>query len=188
MKERESLARAVKSIAWGFLLLHLHFNLGTLDILPDWLGMVLILWALPELAKHTASAGLLRPFAILLSLWEGVEWLFALFGTTLDLGFLGIIGSIVALYFRFQLLTEVARIAGKFNCPQERSMLVLRNVDAVMITLFALPIPWDKLEVLAFLLIILEVIVALWIGGKLFSLSRSLAETDPGFESVWDNH
>ena len=34
--EQMPLSTAVRKIAWGYVFLHLHFNLGTLDILPDW--------------------------------------------------------------------------------------------------------------------------------------------------------
>lgn len=176
MKEREQLVSAVRSIAWGYILLHLHFNLGTLDILPDWGGICLILKALPTLAQHTESTKLLRPFGIGLAIWEGICWICALLGMTLDLGVLNIVASIVSLYFRFQLLTEVARIAERYGCPQDRKLLVLRNVDAVIITVLALPIPWNELEVLVLLIAIVGIIAALWICGTLFSLARHLQD------------
>ena len=176
MTKRYNLSRAIRSIAWGYVLLHLHFNLGRLDILPDWLGLVLILKALPDLTEQCPSAGLLRPFAMGLAIWEGIQWLFFLFGAALDLGFLDIIGSIVALYFRFQLMTEIAHAAQAHNCPHERKLLILRNVDAVFITLFALPIPWARVEALSLLLIVIEVCVTFWICGTLFSLARYMLD------------
>ena len=118
MTKRYNLSQAIRSIAWGYVLLHLHFNLGRLDILPDWLGLVLILKALPDLTEQCPSAGLLRPFAMGLAIWEGIQWLFFLFGAALDLGFLDIIGSIVALYFRFQLMTEIAHAPGPQLSPR----------------------------------------------------------------------
>ena len=36
MTSRSALSSAVGKIAWGYLFLHLHINLGALDILPDW--------------------------------------------------------------------------------------------------------------------------------------------------------
>ena len=182
MEKRDRLSRAVKTIAWGYILLHLHFNLGTLDILPDWLGLVLILKALPALTEQCPSSAVLRPFAVGLAIWEGVEWLFCLFGASLELGVLGIIGSIAALYFRFQLITEISRGAEAHNCPQAGRLRILRNVDAVMITLFALPIPWDRFEALSILLIIVEICAALLICGSLFSLSRYLVDPLPYLE------
>ena len=176
MTKRYNLSQAIRSIAWGYVLLHLHINLGTLDILPDWLGLILILKALPALTEQCPSAKLLHPFAAGLAIWEGIAWIFFLFGASLDLGFLDIIGSIVALYFRFQLMTEVAHAAANYNCPQHSKLLILRNVDAVMITLFALPIPWDRIEVLSFLLILVEIGAMIWICGTLFSLARYLLD------------
>ena len=80
---REKLAGAVKFIAWGYILLHLNFNLGTLNILPNWLGYVLMLQALPILGNDEPSAPLLRPLGIILALWEGALWALAIFGGSL---------------------------------------------------------------------------------------------------------
>ena len=77
---REELADAVKRIAWGYVLLHVNVNLGSLNILPNWLGYLLILGVLPMLGEREPSALLLRPLGILLALWEGVLWALTLFG------------------------------------------------------------------------------------------------------------
>jgi hypothetical protein len=35
---RRSLIDAIGRVAWGYLFLHLNFSLGTLNLLPNWLG------------------------------------------------------------------------------------------------------------------------------------------------------
>ena len=64
-------AAAVRIIAWAYLLLHLDLTFGTVNVLPDWAGYLLILDALPALAKEESSASLLKPLCIILALWEG---------------------------------------------------------------------------------------------------------------------
>lgn len=176
MPDRKKLSHAVKSIAWGYVLVHLHFNLGTLDLLPDWLGILLILKALPTLSQFSESVGLLRPFAILLALWEGIDWILAALGIAPELAILSVIGTIISLYFRFQLMTEVAQAAEYCHCPQQNKLLLLRNVDAVSLTLFTVPIPWGEYEILSFLMILVAVFITCWICKVLFSLARSLGE------------
>jgi len=66
----QKLCSAVKSIAWGYILIHLHLNLGTIDILPDFAGYLLILGALPALGQPEPSALLLKPFCVGLVLWN----------------------------------------------------------------------------------------------------------------------
>lgn len=176
MNERENLAAAVRSIAWGYIFIHLDFNLGTLNVLPNWWGYCLILKALPVIAGQEESAKLLRPFAILLALWEGVQWCVKLLGGTLDGGVLGILAAVVSLYFHFQLLTDLARVSEKWECPQTGRIRTLRTVNTVLITLLALPVPWGDLEIVMFGILLAEVVVLIWICVVLFSLRRSLLE------------
>ena len=51
MSERQQIGAAIRRIAWGYIFIHVHFNLITMDILADWLGYCMIFWALPVLAK-----------------------------------------------------------------------------------------------------------------------------------------
>ena len=57
---------ALSRIAWAYLLIHLHFRLNNLDLLPDWAGYLLIFSAIGLLAGELRDLPLLRPFCILL--------------------------------------------------------------------------------------------------------------------------
>ena len=58
-----SLSEAVSCVAWGYVFLHLDFNLGGINVLPDWACYALVLHALPGLARAERSALLLRPLS-----------------------------------------------------------------------------------------------------------------------------
>ena len=66
---------ALSRIAWAYLLIHLHFRLNNLDVLPDWAGYLLIFSAIGLLAGELRDLPLLRPFCILLGAVSGVDWL-----------------------------------------------------------------------------------------------------------------
>lgn len=180
MSEQGKLAAAVKSIAWGYIFLHLDFNLGTLDALPNWWGYCLILKALPVLTEQVSSAKLLRPLGALLAVWEGLKWGAKLLGSALNGGILAAIISVVSLYFHFQLLTDLAAAAEKWDCPQKGRILALRTVDVVLMTLLALPVPWDGLEWLTWIILLAELVVMVLICSVLFSLQRALLEEQDG--------
>jgi hypothetical protein len=182
--EREKLADAVKQIAWGYLLLHININLGTLNILPNWLGYVLMLSVLPLLGEAAPSALLLRPLGILLALWEGLLWGLTIFGISFDSTVLSIIAAALSLYFHFQLLTNLAELAQRYSCPEERRILHLRTVRTLLITVFSLPIPWEKYQVFSIGMAVVFVVVAFWICIVLFSFRSSLSETSPGAEDA----
>lgn len=174
--ERQRLTDGLKMIAFGYLLLHLNINLGTCNVLPNWLGYLLILKALPILGEYEPSALLLTPIGTLLAVWEGALWGMALFSLTPDIYLLRVVASVIALYFHFQLLTNLADIAQKFGCKERRSILMLRTVRTILITLVALPIPWESIKVLSVWIAIIYVFVAIWICVVLFSFRRSLNE------------
>ena len=50
MEERKGLYSSLGKIAWGYALIYLHFNINTIDLLPDWAGWLLIYSALPGIA------------------------------------------------------------------------------------------------------------------------------------------
>ncbi len=174
MTNRERLA-AAKLTAWGYLLIRIDLNLGVLDILPGWLGYLLILKALPAFGEEEPSAKLLRPLGIVLALWEGARWLAALCGVTVDSYLLTILAGVVELYFHFQLLTDLSRIAGKYACPQEGKLLTLRTVYTVAATLSLLSLPWEDWLAVGVAVALTGMVTAIWICKTLFSFRRSLA-------------
>lgn len=178
MTQREKLADAARLIAWGYVLLHVNISFWSVNILPNWLGYALMLHALPALGEEEPSALLLRPLGMLLALWEGLLWALAIFGGNADHVIIGVLGSVVALYFHFQLLTNLASIAERYGCPEQNHILTLRTVRTVLITLLALPLHWERYEVLAGVIVLVHLIVAFWICLVLFSLKRSLLENE----------
>lgn len=169
------LSHAVKLVLFGYIFLNLDFNLGTINVLPDWFGYILILKALPDLSEAVPSVHLLRSLGILLAVWEGCLWIFTLTtGEALTIYIVTVIGSVIGLYFHFQLLTNLAEIAKKFDSVREKPMLHLRTVRTILITVFAFPIPWKRWEVLSGSLIAVNLIVTVWLCSTLFSLYREL--------------
>lgn len=178
MTNRETLAGALSRLAWGNVLLLLDFKLGNLDILPNWLGILLITGALPVLEREQPSVGLLRPLGTLLALWEGLTWIIHLFGGAVNLPLLTILAGVISLYFHFQLLTDLAAIAGEVQCPQAGSLLRLRTVRTVLLAVLTLPLNWERVPALTVILLVVLLIVAIWIARTLFGMKRSLLEPE----------
>lgn len=181
MSNRERLGNAVKLIAWGYILVYLDVNLGTFNILPNWLGILFMLRSLPALSEDEASATLLHPLGVALAVWEGVKWTAVLLGISVSTGTVGIIFdvagciiTIISMYFHFQLLTNLANAAEKYECSQSRKILHLRTVNTVLILVLALPLPWYSIEIVAFLILAAMAAVTVWICAVLFSLKKEL--------------
>ncbi len=171
---QNELCSAIRKTGWGYVLLHLNFSLGTLNILPDWLGYVLFLSAIPVLAREDESAGLLRPLGILLALWSGLLWVTSLVGISPEWYAPEMIAAVIGLYFHFQLLTNLANIAGAYNCPEQSRILHLRTVRTLLLTLTVFPIPWQSCMPLTVTYIAVNIIITIWICSVLFALGRSI--------------
>ena len=144
-----SLVVSVGRVAWGYVFLYLDFSLNGFNFLPDWVCYAFVLWALPGLALCERSVKLLEPLAWLLLAYHAVLCALGLLGIEIPAEYLylpGCIAAVLALYFHFQLLTNLADIAGRFNAKRQKSVLLLRNVRTVLLTLLAMPWPVDRIE------------------------------------------
>lgn len=174
MKTSE-LCKAITKIAWGYIFLHLDFNLNTLDILPSWAGYLLFLSALPAIGEEEESANLLRPLGIILTVEEVVSWLNkGLANSYYNLNAVSIIASVISLYFHFQLLTNLANIAQRYECSQEKKLLTLRTVKTLLTTFFAIITSLEIENFMIYALLIIFFVVTIWICKVLFSFKSEL--------------
>ena len=178
----QNIRHALSRIAWAYLLILLNFRInGGLDLLPDWVGYLLIFLAIGMLAGELRDLPLLKPFCVLLGAASLVDWLaLPLSGSELTGRFflLSALAACVSLYFHFQLLTDLALLAdGPGNTPVLACRLRLcRNIDAVLqiaVTLLAiLPLPAEErwVQLLSALTVLFWTGVRLLTAVSLFSL------------------
>ena len=186
----ESRATALRKVAWGWILLHCNFNLGSLNILPDWLGYLLILQALSVLAVSVRSAALLIPFGMGLTLWNLVAWILDIFGGSVSFLWLDLLVTVIGLYFQFQLLTDLAELADDWTCEQGTPLRKYRTVQTVLTTVLWLAgffmvskTGFDIIDVLdgtfwgyaLTVLLIAGFITTICIARQLFTLQRDIA-------------
>ena len=178
LKSIDNLASAVGAVGRAYIFIYLNINLGTLDILPDWVGYVFILGALPMLSLWEESMGLLRNLGFLLAIYEGVEWILNLMGGKADIPIISLIAGIIGLYFHFQLLTNMASIASEYGLTgRSENLLKLRTANTVLQTIAMLTMQlsarfeaaWPAL-VMAFVVVILTIMITV----SIYSLKREL--------------
>ena len=186
MRENK-LCEAIRQVAWAYIVIHVHINLGTIggtmDVFADWLGYVWIWLALPVLGEEIPAARLLRPLTVALASWTFITWTLNLVGISLSdsLGYLepleDVIYVVVHLYFHFQLLTNLAQLADKYQCRSEGWLLHLRTIRTIIATLFSLQIPWQNHNVLYGIsmgIAVIHILAALCISKALFNLRKEL--------------
>lgn len=138
----EKLYRGVSHAAWAYFFLYFNVNLGSLNILPDFVCYLLLWSAIGCLEEEERDLALLRPLCVLLGVWSGADWVLTLLGGTLDGRFLpmDLLISVAAIYFHFQLFTDFARLAARYQPQGEEldgRLLRLRTVHTLLLTAVA---------------------------------------------------
>ena len=179
----ENLYMGVRKAAFATLFLYLDINLGPINILPKFVGYLLFLRAISYLQEENRDFTLLRPLAWLLTGWNLVEWLLKIFGIPLNVPVLGLIVTVVSLYFNFQMYTDLAMIAVRYDTPERgRSIRICRNIQTVLMTALNLPIPWKEdtvwQKVLLAGILLLGGIAAIALIVYLMGLKKALGEQE----------
>lgn len=138
----EKLYRGVSHAAWAYFFLYFNVNLGSLNILPDFVCYLLLWSAIGCLEEEERDLALLRPLCVLLGVWSGADWVLTLLGGTLDGRFLpmDLLISVAAIYFHFQLFTDFAHLAARYQPQGEEldgRLLRLRTVHTLLLTAVA---------------------------------------------------
>ncbi len=108
----------MKNIFIGFLLIFLDFNLNintsTIGLLPDFVGYIILIKGLDEVASESSIFLKARPWAVGMSVYSAILYVLDLLGASSGLGFisilLGIISTIISLYISYVIVTGVRDI------------------------------------------------------------------------------
>ena len=180
--------RALGQIAWGYVFLYLDFSITfnglSLNLLPDWGGYLLLLSAIALLGDTLRDLPLLRPFGILLTIQAAVDWVWKLLtgsGLTDQFYLLSALIICVSIYFHFQLLTDLARLADSYSLPAD-TLRFCRNADAVLRVISLLPVGIlgeEPATVFTLALLVGWLLVCIILVWQLFALRRRFAAAVP---------
>lgn len=189
MGEQDKRCRGIGRAAWGYFFVFFSLKLGSLELLPDFAGHLLFLGAIALLTEEERTLALLRPISILLAALSGLEWAAALLGQSPE-GLWQLpemVGSLLFLYFNFQFLTDLARIAARRQPPDSacdqtllrcRTTMTLIQTALILARLLFRRIDFARSELLRLvcfvLLALTELCVGVYMMAALFRLRRSL--------------
>lgn len=166
-------SRSIRSVAWAYIFLCFHINIGTIDILPDWWGYCLIASALPAIIRKEPSAALLKNFVTAMTVIEVIEWIAKGLGTTMNYYIFSIFVSVIYIYTHFQLLTNIADIADRENAAPHGTAIrgmrswVIIGVTVTNIVMAFLPNLW-----LVYGIAIVNLLVFVILSAQLFSYAK----------------
>ena len=184
MTDYQKLYTGIGRAAWGYFFIYFDINLNTVSILPSFIGYLLFLSAINHLCDEERELNLLRTLGIILTVWHIASW-FASFGAIKLDGMLpavDIIIGVVNIYFHFQLLTNLASIAAKYQSEDhefDAKLLRYRTMQTVMLTaviILGYLAKWqtELVTVISVGMIIVYLIVAVLLMKALFDLRRCL--------------
>lgn len=184
MTDYRKLYDGISRAAWGYFFIYFNININTVSILPSFVGYLLFLSAINYLKDEERELGLLHTLGVILALWHGAEWVMSWLGVSLDGAwqFIDIIISLVNLYFHFQLLTNFASIATKYQpegYEQDAKLLRYRTLQTVMlaaITIVTELHPWlsDVWTYIFVVMLIVYLIAGICLMKALFDLRKCL--------------
>ena len=139
MTRMERLYTGTSRAAWGYFFLYVNVNLGSLNILPTFVGWLLFRSAITHLEEERRDLALLSPLAGMLAAWEFVDWGFTCLGASVGEMFpiIGLVMSLASLYFHFQFITDCAALAAQYQSDGEEvdtRLLRWRTWQTLLIT------------------------------------------------------
>lgn len=137
--ETKTYVHNLSRIAWAYVFLLIDFSMSvndfSINVLPGWVGFLLVFLALPSVEEQEPSASLLRPLVILLGLWEVIRWVGTLVtGSVFDIPLLTLILSALSMYFHFQFLTNLSSIARTHGLLEDSEKLLHLRTGLTLFT------------------------------------------------------
>ena len=183
MHESNQLHDGLSQAAWGYFFVTFDFNLGTVSILPRFVGFLLLLSAIGKLSGLRRDLALLRPLCTLLACYSFGDWFLSWSGRDIDgiIPFLDLVVAVAMLYFHFQFLTDMAALAQEFQLDDDNLPARIRShrtAYTLLVTCISLLgsaaqiFPWGWWPGVTVFAAVVTCIVALLIMADLFHLRR----------------
>lgn len=172
----QRLRSALGDVIFGSILCYVEINLGFLSLI--WLGYAITLSGFSELKNEVPDIELIRPLGKAIAWWSVFKSVLSLLGLGTNLWAVTVIFSVLALYFHFQLLTNLADFAQKRGWPHSRKLLQLRSVRTVLMTLTTLPVLtplWDSNATLEKIVFAVHIGLLVWVAVLLARLRNHIA-------------
>ena len=140
MTERENLYKGLTYVIWGYIFLYFDIKINEITFLPDFVAYFFFLSAIKLLKEEEKELSLIIRFGIILCCWDCILWFGKWASLEISMAPISLIISIISLYFHFQLITNLASIAAKYQ-PEDsdisEKLLKYRTVQTVILTILS---------------------------------------------------
>ena len=198
MIDYDKIYSGITKAIWGYFFLYFNINLGTVSIIPSFVGYILFLKGIDLLESEERELSLLKTLGYILTIWSTIEWV-AKCGSYTFGGkwqFVTLIISLINMYFHFQFLTNISTIARLHQadgCEYDKKLLKARTLQTLMLTVFVIVthisfIPEDIIIYPTFILSIIYVLVCVYIMVVLNDLRKNLNRDGMIFEIITEEN
>ena len=179
MTDYTKVYNGISKVIWGYFFLYFNINLGTISILPSFVGYFLFSGAIDLLKDEERELSLLKPLCMILGVWEGIEWLANCVGYIFDekWQFVNLMIGLLNLYFHFQFITNLASIAIKHQkegCIYDKKLLKYRTILTILQTIFIVFTAFNFIpeEVLIYITLALGIVFVIVCIGMMVILNQ----------------
>ncbi len=107
----------------GFLLIFLDFNLffgySQIGLIPDFVGYIVMIKGLEEMARESTRFETVKPYAIIMAVYTGILYYMDFTGITFSMGglslLLGVLDSVISLSISYNIVMGVIDMEIKYN-------------------------------------------------------------------------
>ena len=180
---KNAVEEACDSLLIGYIFLWVKIQIGTLQLLPSFIGYAFLKEGIEKLEAKRQSMSLLIPLAKVLMAVSLVEWVLRFFSLANPLRSLWWIPGVVELYFQYQLLTDLAEIVAEIGTENAvKAAGKLRAIRVVYLLLRTMTLSLE-LPFLTWLNTLTWVYVGLIIVFILLALNLWAALAEAGIEA-----
>lgn len=165
-------SKAIKNVAWYIVLISYHFNIGSIDILPDWLGYILLYKAIETIGKIQPSARLLKKFSAIMFADSVFRIACKIFDFTMQSYVYGLIIAVIHIYLDFQILTDIWHTAQEYQSASCDKIPMLRNITTFTYTISFVFLYSDWNAYVTIGAAVINIIMKTYLAFVLFSHAR----------------
>lgn len=149
---------------WGFVLSVVHVNIGRIDVLPDFLGIILFILALHAHTEMTVAEKRTEPFLWILTADFLIKWLTG-FGNSIE----SLLVTVISIYAFYVLIGEVMQRIGERQPEAADALGICRIAFVILQVLNYLLVPYG-IEWLNGILVAAFLILLLYFFVKTFAI------------------
>lgn len=146
--------KALKKVRIAYIILLFSINIGTIDLLPNWISYILIYQSLNTIGKEENSAYLIKKITISLIIYNVLVWILNMFGMNHNIYLLNILFSILSLFVNYQIMTNIIDISIKHNSKYTNKLKRVRDILTIMFTISTFLFDYVKNDIMSSIYII----------------------------------